>query len=76
MEEERERQREFMNMQQQLNKNQDLLSRERYELENLRKQFLDEMDNRLKQRLEDWETNSQKKGGRFAPSPPPGNTGK
>ena len=34
------------------------------------------MDNRLKQRLEDWETNSYKKGGRMVPSPPPANTGK
>jgi len=44
----RDRQKEFIEMQHQLNKNQDMLSKERGELEELRKQFLEEMDNKLR----------------------------
>lgn len=73
MEEERQRQRDFLNMQNQINQGKDLLSRERQELANIRKTFLEEMDSRVKQRLEDWETNSQKKNGKISHSPQAGN---
>ena len=63
MDDERERQKEFMSMQLQMNKNQDMLSRERLELENIRRQFLDEMEHRMK-------------NPRFVPSPPPEQKGK
>lgn len=35
-----------------------MLSLDRRGIDDLRRQFLDEMDNRLQQKLEDWEMNS------------------
>ena len=42
-------------MQYNIHKNQDMLAQERMHLEQMRRQFLEEMDNRLKQRLDNFD---------------------
>ena len=42
-------------LEKELSKNQDILSRERMELELLRRRFLEDMEYKLQQKLEDWE---------------------